>query len=154
VQQLLAENHLRWDSLGEFLALAVSLEDFARKHDNAGAKVIAAALDKANGEFLNTNKSPSRKVGELDTRGSHFYLGLYWAQALAEQDDDAELKALFTPVAQALSENEAKIVAELNSVQGKAADMGGYYRPDKAKTAQLMRPSASLNAIIDGLAGG
>ena len=106
MQQLLTENHLRWDSLGEFLALAVSLEDFARKHDNAGAKVIAAALDKANGEFLNTNKSPSRKVGELDTRGSHFYLGLYWAQALAEQDDDAELKALFTPVAQALSEND------------------------------------------------
>ena len=153
VQQLLAENHLRWDSLGEFLALAVSLEDFARKHNNAGAKVIAAALDKANGVFLNNNKSPSRKVGELDTRGSHFYLGLYWAQALAGQDDDAELKALFTPVAQALSENEAKIVAELNSVQGKPADMGGYYRPDKAKTAQLMRPSASLNAIIDGLAG-
>jgi isocitrate dehydrogenase len=153
VQQLLEENHLRWDSLGEFLALAVSLEDFARKHDNAGAKVIAAALDKANGVFLNNNKSPSRKVNELDTRGSHFYLGLYWAQALAEQDDDAELKALFTPVAQALSENEAKIVAELNSVQGKPADMGGYYRPDKAKTAQLMRPSASLNAIIDGLAG-
>ncbi|MFZ0468225.1 MAG: NADP-dependent isocitrate dehydrogenase [Thiogranum sp.] len=153
VQQLLAENHLRWDSLGEFLALAVSLEDFARKHSNAGAKTIAAALDKANGVFLNNNKSPSRKVGELDTRGSHFYLGLYWAQALAGQDDDAELKALFTPVAQALSENEAKIVAELNSVQGKPADMGGYYRPDKAKTAQLMRPSASLNAIIDGLAG-
>jgi len=153
VQQLLAENHLRWDSLGEFLALAVSLEDFARKHNNARAKVIAAALDKANGVFLNNNKSPSRKVGELDTRGSHFYLGLYWAQALAEQDDDAELKALFTPVAQALSENEAKIAAELNSVQGKPADMGGYYRPDKAKTAQLMRPSASLNAIIDGLAG-
>jgi len=153
VQQLLGENHLRWDSLGEFLALAVSLEDFARKHNNAGAKVIAAALDKANGMFLNNNKSPSRKVGELDTRGSHFYLGLYWAQALAGQDDDAELKALFTPVAQALSENEAKIVAELNSVQGKPADMGGYYRPDKAKTAQLMRPSASLNAIIDGMAG-
>jgi isocitrate dehydrogenase len=153
VQQLLGENHLRWDSLGEFLALAVSLEDFARKHNNAGAKVIAAALDKANGMFLNNNKSPSRKVGELDTRGSHFYLGLYWAQALGEQDDNAELKALFTPVAQALSENEAKIVAELNSVQGKAAEMGGYYRPDKAKTAQLMRPSASLNAIIDGLAG-
>jgi len=153
VQQLLGENHLRWDSLGEFLALAVSLEDFARKHNNAGAKVIAAALDKANGMFLNNNKSPSRKVGELDTRGSHFYLGLYWAQALGEQDDNAELKALFTPVAQALSENEAKIVAELNSVQGKAAEMGGYYRPDKAKTAQLMRPSASLNAIIDGMAG-
>jgi len=154
VQQLLEENHLRWDSLGEFLALAVSLEDFARKHNNAGAKVIAAALDKANGVFLNNNKSPSRKVGELDTRGSHFYLGMYWAQALAEQDDDAELKSLFTSVAQALSENEAKIVAELNSVQGKPAEMGGYYRPDKAKMAQLMRPSASLNAIIDGLAGG
>jgi isocitrate dehydrogenase len=153
VQQLLEENHLRWDSLGEFLALAVSLEDFARKHDNARAKVIAAALDKANGVFLNTNKSPSRKVNELDTRGSHFYLGLYWAQALAEQDDDAELKALFAPVAQALTENEENIVAELNSVQGKAADMGGYYRPDRAKTAQLMRPSASLNSIIDGLAG-
>ena len=153
VQQLLEENHLRWDSLGEFLALAVSLEDFARKHNNARAKVIAAALDKANGAFLSNNKSPSRKVGELDTRGSHFYLGLYWAQALAEQDDDAELKAQFTPVAQALTDNEAKIIAELNSVQGKAVELGGYYHPDKAKTAQLMRPSASLNAIIDGLAG-
>ena len=153
VQQLMEENHLRWDSLGEFLALAVSLEDFARKHNNARAKVIAAALDKANGAFLNNNKSPSRKAGELDTRGSHFYLGLYWAQALAEQNDDAELKALFIPVAQVLTENEAKIIAELNSVQGKAVELGGYYRPDKAKTAQLMRPSASLNAIIDGLAG-
>jgi isocitrate dehydrogenase len=153
VQQLMEENHLRWDSLGEFLALAVSLEDFARKHNNARAKVIAAALDKANGAFLNNNKSPSRKAGELDTRGSHFYLGLYWAQALAEQNDDAELKALFIPVAQVLTENEAKIIAELNSVQGKAVELGGYYRPDKAKTAQLMRPSASLNAIIDGLVG-
>ncbi len=153
VQQLMEENHLRWDSLGEFLALAVSLEDFARKHDNARAKVIAAALDKANGVFLSNDKSPSRKVGELDTRGSHFYLCLYWAQALAGQDDDAELKAQFTPVAQALAENEAKIVDELNSVQGKAVDLGGYYRPDKAKLAQLMRPSTGLNAIIDGLAG-
>jgi isocitrate dehydrogenase len=153
VQQLMEENHLRWDSLGEFLALAVSLEDFARKHDNARAKVIAAALDTANGAFLNNNKSPSRKAGELDTRGSHFYLALYWAQALAGQDDDAELKAQFTPVAQALADNEAKIIAELNSVQGKAVDLGGYYRPDKAKTAQVMRPSASLNAIIDGLLG-
>jgi isocitrate dehydrogenase len=153
VQQLMEENHLRWDSLGEFLALAVSLEDFARKHDNAKAKVIAAALDKANGAFLNNNKSPSRKVGELDTRGSHFYLAMYWAQALAEQDDDAELKALFTPVAQALAGNETKIVAELNSVQGKSVDLGGYYCPDKVKTAEVMRPSASLNAIIDGLVG-
>ncbi|MFP5505944.1 MAG: NADP-dependent isocitrate dehydrogenase [Gammaproteobacteria bacterium] len=153
VQQLLSENHLRWDSLGEFLALAVSLEDFARKHDNAKAKVVAAALDRANGAFLNNNKSPSRKVGELDTRGSHFYLALYWAQALAEQNDDAELKALFAPVAQALADNEANIVAELNGAQGKAADLGGYYHPDTTKTTRVMRPSGSLNAIIDGLAG-
>ena len=151
VQQLMQENHLRWDSLGEFLALAVSLEDFARKHDNAKAKVVAAALDKANSAFLNNNKSPSRKVGELDTRGSHFYLAMYWAQALAEQNDDAELKALFTPVAKALMENEAKIVAELNGAQGKAMDLGGYYHPDRAKTAQAMRPSATLNAVIDDL---
>lgn len=153
VQQLIGENHLRWDSLGEFLALAVSLEDFARKHDNAKAKAVAAALDKANSAFLNNNKSPSRKTGELDTRGSHFYLALYWAQALAEQNDDAGLKALFAPVAKALADNEAKIVAELNGAQGKAVDLGGYYHPDKTKTAQVMRPSATLNAVIDGLAG-
>jgi isocitrate dehydrogenase len=106
VQQLQEENHLRWDSLGEFLALAVSLEDSAHKKDNAKAMVIAAALDKANSAFLNNNKSPSRKVGELDTRGSHFYLAMYWAQALAAQDDDSELKALFTPVAQQMADNE------------------------------------------------
>jgi len=153
VQQLVEENHLRWDSLGEFLALAVSLEDFARKNDNARLKVIAAALDKANSDFLNNDKSPSRKVGELDTRGSHFYLGMYWAQALAEQDDDAELKALLTPVAQNLTDNEVKIVEELNDVQGKAVDLGGYYRPDREKTTAVMRPSATLNAVIDGLAG-
>jgi isocitrate dehydrogenase len=151
VQQLLSVNHLRWDSLGEFLALAVSLEDFARKHDNAKAKVVAAALDQANSAFLNNNKSPSRKVGELDTRGSHFYLAMYWAQALAAQNDDAGLKAMFTPVAKALAGNEAKIVAELNGAQGKPVDLGGYYHPDKLKAAQVMRPSASLNAIIDGL---
>ncbi len=153
VQQVLQENHLRWDSLGEFLALAVSLEDFARKTSNDKAQVIAAALDKANSLFLNNNKSPSRKAGELDTRGSHFYLALYWAQALAEQDEDAELKAIFTPVAQQLSDNETKIVDELNAVQGKPADLGGYYRPDRVKTSQVMRPSATLNAVIDGLAG-
>ena len=153
VQQLLQENHLRWDSLGEFLALAVSLEDFARKHDNHKAKIVAAALDKANSAFLNNNKSPSRKVGELDTRGSHFYLAMYWAQALAEQNDDAELKTLFAPIAKALTENEAKIVAELNDAQGKAMDLGGYYHPDRTKTALVMRPSATLNAIIDDLAG-
>ena len=152
VQQLLAENHLRWDSLGEFLALAVSLEDCARKNKNAKGKVIAAALDKANSLYLNNNKSPSRKVGELDTRGSHFYLAMYWAQALAEQNDDAELKAIFTPLAQQLTDNEAKILEELNRVQGKPVDLGGYYRPDKVKTSKVMRPSATLNAVIDGLA--
>jgi isocitrate dehydrogenase len=152
VQQLQEENHLRWDSLGEFLALAVSLEDFARKNDNAKLKVIAAALDKANSAFLNNDKSPSRKVGELDTRGSHFYLGMYWAQALAEQDDDAELKSIFSPIAQQLTENEAKIVEELNAVQGQSADLGGYYRPDVAMTTAVMRPSTTLNTIIDGMA--
>ena len=152
VQQLLEENHMRWDSLGEFLALAVSIEDYARKTDNAKAAVIAAALDKANSLFLNNNKSPSRKAGELDTRGSHFYLAMYWARALAEQEDDAELKAVFEPVVQQLSDNEEKIVAELNEVQGKPADIGGYYRPNRELTAQVMRPSATLNAIIDGMA--
>jgi isocitrate dehydrogenase len=153
VQQLLEENHLRWDSLGEFLALAVSLEDYARKNSNDRAGLIAAALDKANSDFLNNNKSPSRKAGELDTRGSHFYLAMYWAQALAEQDDDAELKAVFAPVAQRLADNEAGIVTELNQVQGKPVDIGGYYRPDRALTAKVMRPSTTLNAIIDTLTG-
>jgi isocitrate dehydrogenase len=152
VQQLLQENHLRWDSLGEFLALAVSLEDYAEKTGNAKAGVIAAALDKANSLFLNNNKSPSRKAGELDTRGSHFYLAMYWAQALAEQTEDADLQATFTPVAQQLADNEAAIVDELNAVQGQPADIGGYYRPDRALTAHVIRPSAILNAIIDGLA--
>jgi isocitrate dehydrogenase len=152
VQQLLAENHLRWDSLGEFLALAVSLEDLAQKTGSDKTRVIAAALDKANSLFLNNNKSPSRKAGELDTRGSHFYLAMYWAQALAEQNDDAELKALFAPVAKQLTDNEAKIVAELNEVQGKPAELGGYYRPDKELASKVMRPSATFNAVIDGLA--
>ena len=152
VQQLLAENHLRWDSLGEFLALAVSLEDLAQKTGSDKTRVLAAALDKANSQFLNTNKSPSRKVGELDTRGSHFYLALYWAQALAEQNENEELKAVFAPVAQQLAESEAKIVAELNEVQGKPVDIGGYYHPDKELVSKVMRPSATLNAMIDGLA--
>ena len=154
VQQLLEENHLRWDSLGEFLALAVSIEDYARKTGNDKALVIAAALDKANSQFLNNNKSPSRKVGELDTRGSHFYLAMYWAQALAEQNDDEELKAVFTPVAQQLADNEAKIVTELNEVQGRPADIGGYYRPNRALVSQVMRPSATFNAVIDDLGKG
>ena len=152
VQQLLQENHLRWDSLGEFLALAVSLEDYARKTGNAKAGVIATALDKANSLFLNNNKSPSRKVGELDTRGSHFYLAMYWAQALAEQDDDTELKAVFEPVAQQLADNETRIVEELNAVQGEPAEIGGYYRPDRELTSKVMRPSPTLNTLIDGLA--
>jgi isocitrate dehydrogenase len=152
VQQLLAENHLRWDSLGEFLALAVSLEDLAQKTGSDKTRVLAAALDKANSQFLNNNKSPSRKVGELDTRGSHFYLALYWAQALAEQNENEELKAVFAPVAQQLADSEAKIVAELNEVQGKPVDIGGYYRPDKELVSKVMRPSATLNAVIDGLA--
>ncbi len=151
VQQLLKENHLRWDSLGEFLALAVSLEDLAEKTKSNKTKTLSAALDKANSQFLNNNKSPSRKVGELDTRGSHFYLAMYWAQALAEQNDDAELKAIFTPVAEQLTSNETKIVDELNSVQGHAVDLGGYYRPDKKLMSEVMRASASLNAVIDNM---
>jgi isocitrate dehydrogenase len=151
VQQLLEENHLRWDSLGEFLALAVSIEDYAHKTGNDKALVIAAALDKANSQFLNNNKSPSRKVGELDTRGSHFYLAMYWAQALAEQNEDGELKAVFAPVAQQFVDNEKKIVAELNEVQGRPADIGGYYRPNRSLVSQVMRPSAILNAVIDDL---
>ena len=152
VQQLLEENHLRWDSLGEFLALAVSLEDTAQKTGNDKIRVLATALDKANSLFLNNNKSPSRKCGELDTRGSHFYLGMYWAQALAEQDDDAELKAVFSPLAQQFTENEKRIVEELNSVQGSVADLGGYYRPDREQVAKVMRPSATLNALLNSLA--
>jgi isocitrate dehydrogenase len=151
VQQLLEENHLRWDSLGEFLALAVSLEDYARKAGNDKAAVLAAALDKANSDFLNNNKSPSRKAGELDTRGSHFYLAMYWAQAMAGQKDDAELQAVFSPVAEQLVGNEATIIEELNAVQGKPVDIGGYYRPNRELTANVMRPSQTLNAVIDGL---
>ena len=149
VQQLLNDNHLRWDSLGEFLALAVSLEDVAQKTGNQGIAVLADALNKANGEFLNNNKSPSRKVGELDTRGSHFYLGMYWARALADQDQDAALKDIFMPLAAQLSENESKIVDELNSVQSRSVDIGGYYQPDPAKTEAIMRPSNTLNQLID-----
>jgi isocitrate dehydrogenase len=151
VQQLLSENHLRWDSLGEFLALAVSLEDLAQKTQNQKVQALANALDQANSLFLNNNKSPSRKAGELDTRGSHFYLAMYWAQALAKQDKDKDLQARFAPVSQQLTDNEAKIVGELNAVQGKAVDIGGYYRPNKDLTSKIMRPSATLNTIIDNL---
>ncbi|MEX0964662.1 MAG: NADP-dependent isocitrate dehydrogenase [Pseudohongiellaceae bacterium] len=151
VQQFEKENHLRWDSLGEFLALAASLEHLANVTSNVRAKILADSLDKATGDFLDNNKSPSRKVGELDNRGSHFYLALYWAQAVAAQDDDAELKNRFTPVAKAMLENEAKIIAELNAAQGPAMDIGGYYKPDAAKTSAAMRPSATLNEIISAV---
>ena len=149
VQQLLEENHLRWDSLGEFLALAVSLEDLAQKNNNEKAQVLAEALDLANSQFLNKNKSPSRKTGELDTRGSHFYLAMYWARALAEQSQNKDLQAKFTPIANQLTENEKTIVAELNSVQGEAVDTDGYYYPNKELAAKIMRPSQSFNTIID-----
>jgi isocitrate dehydrogenase len=151
VEQLLEENHLRWDSLGEFLALAVSLEDLAQKSQNKKMQILATALDKANSQFLSNNKSPSRKTGELDTRGSHFYLAMYWAQALAEQDEDKELQAKFIPVAQKLQENEETIITELNSAQGKAVDAGGYYYPTHELLEEIMRPSDCLNAIIDAL---
>ncbi len=151
VQQFTAEGHLRWDSLGEFLALAVSLEDLAAKTGNQQAKVLAEALNDANAEFLKENKSPSRKVGELDNRGSHFYLTMYWAQALAAQDADAALKAKFTPLAQALTEQELAIVQELNAAQGSPVDMGGYYQPDEAKLHAAMRPSAIFNAALASL---
>jgi isocitrate dehydrogenase len=151
VQQFVEEGHLRWDSLGEFLALAESLDHMAITTNNAKAKVLAKTLHQANAKFLDSDKSPSRSVGELDNRGSHFYLALYWAEALGKQTDDTELKATFTPVGKALGDNEAKIIAELNSAQGKPVDIGGYYRPDNAKASKAMRPSATLNAIIDSI---
>jgi len=148
VQQMMEEGHLRWDSLGEFCALGASLEHLAGRTGNAKAGVLADALDQATGKLLDNNKSPSRKVGEIDNRGSHFYLGLYWAEALAAQDDDAELKAHFGPIAAQLEENESAIVAELDAAQGSPVDLGGYYRPDAAKRDAAMRPSATLNGII------
>ncbi|HEY7671876.1 MAG TPA: NADP-dependent isocitrate dehydrogenase [Gammaproteobacteria bacterium] len=152
VQQFVAENYLRWDSLGEFLALAASLEDLGRKTGNQKALAIATALDQATGQILENDKSPARKVGGLDNRGSHFYLALYWARAVATQTADQELRAKFAPLAEKLAQNEAKIVGELAKVQGKPVDLGGYYRPDPALAARAMRPSATLNALIDGFA--
>lgn len=148
VQQLTQENHLRWDSLGEFLALAVSMEDLGIKTGNARAKLLAKTLDEATGKLLDENKSPSPKTGQLDNRGSQFYLAMFWAERLAEQTEDAELAARFAPLAKALRENEAKIVEELTVVQGKPADIGGYYMADSEKTKAVMRPSATLNAIL------
>jgi len=151
VQQFVEEGHLRWDSLGEFLALAVSLEDLGAKTKNQKALVLAAALNHATGVFLDTDKSPSRKVGQLDNRGSHFYLAMYWAQALAAQTDDTELQAKFQPLASFLLANEAKILAELNDSQGSHVEIGGYYQPDFEKVSKAMRPSATLNAAIEML---
>jgi isocitrate dehydrogenase len=152
VQQFQEENYLRWDSLGEFLALGVSLEHLAQTFKNAKAQVLADALDEANGKILDNNRSPARKVGEIDNRGSHFYLAMYWAQALAAQTKDKELQAKFAPLAKTLTENEAKINAELIGAQGKPVDMGGYYHPDFNKTSGAMRPSATLNAALASIA--
>lgn len=150
VQQIQEENHLRWDSLGEFLALAVSLEDMGIKHDNARARILAKTLDEATGKLLDNNKSPSRKVGELDNRGSHFYLGMYWAQAVTAQTEDAGLAAQFAPLASALAENEATIISELEKAQGKPveAEGYGYYHADRATIKDIMRPSPTLNAVL------
>ncbi|HXD95667.1 MAG TPA: NADP-dependent isocitrate dehydrogenase [Candidatus Acidoferrum sp.] len=151
VEQFVEEGHLRWDSLGEFLALAESLDHMARASGNAKAKVFAEALHKANAKFLDMDKSPSRKVGELDTRGSHFYLAMYWAEALAAQTQDTALQARFAKVARQLAENEAKIVAELNAAQGRAVDLGGYFRPNPSRASKAMRPSPTFNAIVDAI---
>jgi isocitrate dehydrogenase len=151
VQQFLQENYLRWDSLGEFLALAVSLEDLGTKTGNPKALLVAQALDRATGKILDNDKSPQRKVGEIDNRGSHFYLAMYWARALADQTKNADLRAAFSSIAIQLERSEAAIVAELNGVQGKPVDIGGYYHPDPALTAKAMRPSATLNAVVDGM---
>ena len=148
VQQFAEEAYLRWDSLGEFMALAASFEHLANTQGNSKAKVLADTLDAATGTFLINDKSPAREIGQIDNRGSHFFLAMYWAQELAAQNSDAELKAEFTPIAKAMTENEAQIVKELTQCQGKAVDMGGYYLPDDAKTSAAMRPSATLNAII------
>ncbi|MFD1377567.1 NADP-dependent isocitrate dehydrogenase [Micrococcus antarcticus] len=149
VQQLVNENHLRWDSLGEFMALGASFEHLAVNNDNARAQVLADTLDAATGTFLLEDKSPKRKVGELDNRGSHFYLAKFWAEELAKQDKDAQLAEAFAAVAKALDENEETIVSELAEVQGKAVDIAGYYRPDEAKTSAVMRPSATLNKALE-----
>jgi isocitrate dehydrogenase len=151
VQQFLEEGHLRWDSLGEFCALVASFEHCAQVYKNDKAQLLADTLDQAIGEHLEHRKGPSRRVNELDTRGSHFYLALYWAQALANQDKDAELSARFSKVAQEMADKEDKILQELIDCQGQPMEIGGYYIPDDDMTAKAMRPSATLNAIIDAI---
>ena len=142
---------MRWDSLGEFCALVASFEHYGEVFNSDKAKLLADTLDQAIGEHLEHQRAPSRRVNELDTRGSHFYLALYWAEALARQDEDPELKARFTGVARQMSDNEEKIVQELNDAQGQPVDIGGYYRPDSEMAARAMRPSATLNAILDAM---
>jgi isocitrate dehydrogenase len=151
VEQFVKEGYLRWDSLGEFLALQASLEHLANTQNNKKAQILADALDEANAKFLATDKSPARKVGQIDNRGSHFYLAMYWAEALANQTTDAEISAKFAPIAKAMQQNEAKINEELIAAQGKPQDVGGYYQPNTEKTYAAMRPSATLNAIVDGI---
>ncbi|MGW2675835.1 NADP-dependent isocitrate dehydrogenase, partial [Streptomyces sp. NPDC001436] len=148
VQQLVKENYLRWDSLGEFFALAASFEHLSTTTGNARAQVLADTLDRATGTFLNEDKSPTRRLGGIDNRGSHFYLALYWAQELAGQSDDAQLAAAFEPLAKTLAEQEQTIVSELIAVQGSPAEIGGYYQPDPAKAEAVMRPSATLNKAL------
>jgi len=149
VQQLTSENYLRWDSLGEFLALGVSLEHFAEKDGNRKAAILSKTLDDATSKFLDNDKSPTRRIGGIDNRGSHYYLAMYWAQELASQNDHAELKAQFTPLSEALTQNESKIIEELIAVQGQPADIGGYYYMNDALATAIMRPSSTLNSIID-----
>jgi len=151
VQQFVKENHLRWDSLGEFLALAASLEHLAQVSDNSTAQLLADTLDRATGSVLDERRSPSRKVHELDNRGSHFYLAMYWAQELAKQTDDPQLAAKFAPVAEALTANEDAIVTELNQVQGSPVEMGGYYYPSEDLVVAAMRPSTTFNSVIDAI---
>jgi isocitrate dehydrogenase len=151
VEQFQKEGYLRWDSLGEFLALQASFEHLAQTQDNKKAQILADALDEANAKFLATDKSPARKVGQIDNRGSHFYLAMYWAESLANQTSDSEIAAKFAPIAKALKEAEAVINEELIGAQGKSQDVGGYYHPNSEKTYAAMRPSATLNAIVNGI---
>ncbi|SVD80070.1 uncharacterized protein METZ01_LOCUS432924 [marine metagenome] len=151
VQQFVEEGHLRWDSLGEFLALAESLEDLGYKTDNSRAKVLAKTLNQATAKFLVERKSPSRVVNELDNRGSHFYLALYWAQAVGTQSEDENLRSQFRPVAESLAAAESQIIGELNGAQGRAVDIGGYYRLNSEKVAAAMRPSQTFNSILDAI---
>jgi isocitrate dehydrogenase len=150
-QQLAEEGHLRWDSLGEFLALSVSLEDLGQKTENSKALILAKTLNEATGRFLDHDRSPLRKVGQVDNRGSHYYLATYWAEYLAAQDEDAELKAKFTKLNDDLAEYHADIIAELSHAQGTRVDLGGYYHLDTAKATNIMRPSNTLNCIIDAV---